>query len=292
MPTYEINLHAQLACVWEATARKPGNVHRFRDFEDTHYLDFLTSAAILGPILGDALFRFVGATVHEAVRRTREVVRGNTNLGVILLLTPLAKVAREADLRAGVQRALACLEVDDARQVYAAMRLARPGGLGAAAEEDVAAEPTVTLREAMVLAADRDLIARQYANGFTEVFDVGAPTVLEGMRQTGSLEGAIVYAHLTLMAAYPDSLIARKRGLEEARASAARARAVLEAGWPAKEAGRQALRELDGWLRAEGHARNPGTTADLITASLFVLLRQRQIRLPLEVPWEMREGAA
>src|SRR5215467_848957 len=99
-----VGLCVQLACVWEATARKPGNVHRFRDFEDAHYLDFVTAAAAVGPILGDALFRLVGTTVHEAVRQVRSVVRGNTHLGAILLLAPLAKVAREPDLRASVER--------------------------------------------------------------------------------------------------------------------------------------------------------------------------------------------
>ena len=46
-----IGLHAQLACIWEATARKPGNVHRFVDFDDLTYLDFLTSAAAVAPVL-------------------------------------------------------------------------------------------------------------------------------------------------------------------------------------------------------------------------------------------------
>ena len=42
---------AQVACLLEATARKPGNVHRYRDFEDLHFLDFLLSAtAIAGPL--------------------------------------------------------------------------------------------------------------------------------------------------------------------------------------------------------------------------------------------------
>ena len=40
-----VGLCAQLACVLEATARKPGNVHRFADFDDVSYLDFVTAAA-------------------------------------------------------------------------------------------------------------------------------------------------------------------------------------------------------------------------------------------------------
>jgi triphosphoribosyl-dephospho-CoA synthase len=131
----------------------------------------------------------------------------------------------------------------------------------------------------MELAADRDLIARQYANGFAQIFDEGVPALCLGLEVAGDLERAVIYCHLQLMAAHPDSLIQRKRGRAEAEEAAARARVVLEAGWPAT--GHEALRDLDAWLRAVGHQRNPGTTADLVTACLFVALRQRIITLPV-----------
>src|SRR5207302_384138 len=93
-------LCAQLACIWEATARKPGNVHRYRDFSDCGYLDFLLSAAAVAPILEKAGERRVGATVLAGVHATRSVVITNTNLGILLLLAPLAAVPREKNLRA------------------------------------------------------------------------------------------------------------------------------------------------------------------------------------------------
>jgi triphosphoribosyl-dephospho-CoA synthase len=283
--TATIGLHAQLACIWEATARKPGNVHPFHDFADTGYIDFLTSAAAIAPVLADAAGGFVGATVLEAVQRTREVARANTNLGIILLLAPLARVEAWPDGRAGVLSVLEGLSVEDAALVYQAIVLAGAGGLGQVPEQDVHDVPTVTLREAMALAADRDGIARQYVNGFADVFDHGAPALMAGIERTGCLEGGIIHAHLHLMSLLPDTLIARKRGAAEAEESARRAAAVLESGWPRTAAGRAALVELDAWLRAEGHQRNPGTTADLTAASMFALLRQRRLRLPLEVPW-------
>jgi triphosphoribosyl-dephospho-CoA synthase len=280
-----IGLHAQLACIWEATARKPGNVHRFVDFDDLSYLDFLASAAAVAPVLAAAPGCRVGRTVLEGVRRTRQVVRTNSNLGILLLLVPLAKAAAEPDLSAGLARVLDDLDVEDSRLVYEAIRMANPGGLGRSAEQDIKDTPTLPLREIMALAADRDLIARQYANGFREVFDEGAPAVLEGMGQTGSLEGAILYGHLCLMAHYPDTLIARKCGPVEATESALRARSVLDKGWPHTPASRDAFADLDAWLRGEGRRRNPGTTADLIAACLFVLLWERKIALPLQCPW-------
>jgi triphosphoribosyl-dephospho-CoA synthase len=288
-PDDQLGLHAQLACIWEATARKPGNVHRFRDFADTTFVDFLASAAAIAPVLAVAPHHSVGVTVAECVRRTRQVAHHNTNLGIALLLAPLAKARPQPEYRADVERVLAGLSVEDAAQAYRAIRAAKPGGLGEVEEGDVRAEPDRPLRVLMALAADRDLIARQYANGFAEVFDDGAPAVLAGARLTGCLEGGIVHAHLSLMARHPDSLIARKRGDLEARESARKAREVLEEGWPFTAPGRTALAELDAWLRGQGHARNPGTTADLIAASLFVLLREGRLDhrgLPWALPGE------
>jgi triphosphoribosyl-dephospho-CoA synthase len=280
-----IGLHAQLACVWEATARKPGNVHRFVDFDDLSYLDFLTSAAAVAPVLAAAADHRVGQTVLEGVRRTRQVAITNSNLGILLLLAPLTKAAVESDHRTGLMRVLDDLDVEDSRLVYEAIRLANPGGLGRTAEQDVKDEPTLPLRAVMALAADRDLIARQYANGFREVFEDGAPAILEGMKRTGSMEGAILYAHLCLMARYPDTLIGRKCGAVEAMESALRARAVLDKGWPHTSEGRDALADLDAWLRADGRRRNPGATADLIAACLFVVLHERSVVLPLQCLW-------
>jgi triphosphoribosyl-dephospho-CoA synthase len=284
-----IGLYAQLACIWEATARKPGNVHPFCDHDDAGYIDFLTSAAAIAPVLVEAGTRSVGATVLEAVQRTRQVVRANTNLGIILLLAPLARAEPWPDGRAVVSAVLDALTIEDAALAYQAIVLSGAGGLGQAPEQDVRKMPTVSLREAMALAADRDRIARQYATGFADVFDQGAPAILSGIDHTGCLEGGIIHAYLHLMSLFPDTLIGRKRGTAEAAESARRAAAVLSAGWPQSPTGRAALDELDTWLRAKGHQRNPGTTADLIAASLFVLLRQSRLRLPLDVPWTRSE---
>jgi triphosphoribosyl-dephospho-CoA synthase len=274
----DAGLCAQIACIWEATARKPGNVHRFRDFADSTYADFLLSAAAIGPIMTIACQRRIGAVILDAVRATRCVTGTNTNLGIVLLLAPLAAVPPDQELRSGVERALAGLDVEDARLTYEAIRLAAPGGLGRATEQDVAHEPTQTLQQVMTLAAERDLIARQYANGFADVFDDGVPALLTGLQRHGSIEGAIIFAHLHLMADHPDTLIARKRGWAEAEEAARRARAVLDTGW-------WGLSEFDAWLRTEGHSRNPGATADLLTACLFILLREKRILLPSPLPW-------
>jgi triphosphoribosyl-dephospho-CoA synthase len=280
-----IGLCAHLACIWEATARKPGNVHRYADFADLTYLDLLQSAAAVAPVLHVASLCGVGKTVLEAVKATRRVAPTNTNLGIVLLIAPLAAVPPSEDLRQGLSRVLDALDVSDARAVYEAIRLSAAGGLGRVPEQDIREEPTKNLREVMALAAERDLVARQYANGFHEIFDGGVPAVCRGLEQTGCLEDAIIYGHLHLLASYPDSLIVRKRGLAEAQEASRRARSVLEHDWPQGKDSQQALAELDRWLRAVGHGRNPGTTADLLTACLFILLREGTIDLPPQFPW-------
>jgi triphosphoribosyl-dephospho-CoA synthase len=267
---------AQIACILEATARKPGNVHRFADFEDATYLDFLLSAAaIAGPM---DVHERVGEMVFASVEATRRLVATNTNLGMILLLAPLA-VARAGiappsgdNLRHHLHHVLQDLTLDDARHVYAAIRLARPGGLGTTTDQDVCDEPTVTLLDAMRLAADRDLIARQYANDYADVFDLALPAMRSALSDDPSAERAIIHAHLTVLSQVPDTLIARKLGPDIAAEASRRARAVLDGTAP--------IHEFDRWLRSDGHRRNPGATADLIAAALFAALSDGTIEVP------------
>ena len=76
------------------------------------------------------------------------------------------------------------------------------------------------------------------------------------------------------MPSHGDSLIARKCGAGAVAAGFAAGRArCCEAGQPGDENYYAALADFDFWLRADGHRRNPGTTADLIAAALFAGLR-------------------
>jgi triphosphoribosyl-dephospho-CoA synthase len=273
-PGLSVGQCAELACLLEVTARKPGNVHRGADFEDVRYVDFVVSAVAIAPALNQAEELGVGPTVRECIRRTRDLVGSNTNLGIVLLLAPLAAVPSDQRLAAGIGAVLERLTIADAQAVYEAIRLARPGGLGHVPEQDVAGEPTEHLRSVMQRASQRDLIARQYVNGFQEVFHVGLPILTSPQIESANWEEAIILCHLELMARHPDTLIARKRGELEAAEAARRAADVLVAGWPRADDSRRRFAELDAWLRAVGHERNPGTTADLVTASLFAALRE------------------
>ncbi len=265
---------ATLACLLEATAPKVGNVHRGADFDDLTFHDFSTSAVAIAPAMEAAAERGIGRTVLDAIAATRSVVDTNTNLGIVLLLAPLAAVPRDQPLTtASVKGVLAGLTPDDCRLVYEAIRLAQPGGLGKTAEMDVQDDPPQCLLAAMRAAADRDLVARQYAKDFALVLDETLPSLVAGRQRGWSLTEAIVHTHLQLLARYADSLILRKGGAELANQVSAIARQVLEAGSPGDESYFAAVADFDFWLRADGNRRNPGTTADLLAAALFAGLR-------------------
>jgi triphosphoribosyl-dephospho-CoA synthase len=277
---------ATLACLLEATAAKPGNVHRGSDFDDLTYLDFAVSAAAIGPVIEAAMHspssRRLGALVLSAVEATRQTVATNTNLGTVLLIAPLALVPRDQPLTSGIQQVLHGLNADDTRDVYAAIRLAQPGGLGKVPEADIHARPPDDLLAAMRLAADRDLVARQYTNNFAEVLGCVVPWLEEGLSRGWPLGEAIIHVHLRMLSEFPDSLIARKCGPGVALEAAANAASVLSAGVPGDENYHAALADLDFWLRSDHHRRNPGTTADLIAAGLFAALREGVIRPPFK----------
>jgi triphosphoribosyl-dephospho-CoA synthase len=278
----------QLACLLEASAPKPGNVSPGHAFEDLRYEDFVASALAIGRPFEGAGTRPLGETVRLAIEATREWTKSNTNLGIVLMLAPLARAAingvgshftnREMTpdpitvLRSAVGVVLAETTVDDAREVYKAIRLARPGGLGKAGAQDIADEPTMTLLEVMRLAADRDDIASEYATGFELTFATGAPAVARARADGLPWDDATVEAYLTLLAARPDTHIVRRTGAAAAGEVSRRARAVLAEGGVRTLAGRQAIDDMDRAMRDARNSLNPGTTADLTAAAIFVVL--------------------
>jgi triphosphoribosyl-dephospho-CoA synthase len=271
--------HAFLACLLEATARKPGNVHPDAEFDDLIYADFVRSAVAAAPAFENAVERGVGATVLDAIQRTQSAVARNTNLGIVLLVAPLACVPAEISLGKGIPDVLSSLGQRDAEEVYDAIRLANPGGLGRVDDQDLSDFPSVTLLEAMRLAADRDGVAAQYAFNFSTVF-AGAKRLAQFEPFAARWTEAVVDLHVWLMAEFPDTLIARKCGADVVGESARRATAVLDAGGIETTAGKAKLAELDLWLRADGHRRNPGTTADLVAGCLFAALREGVVSPP------------
>ncbi|MCL2430919.1 MAG: triphosphoribosyl-dephospho-CoA synthase [Alphaproteobacteria bacterium] len=265
------------ACRDELDAPKPGNVHVYAAGHRMTVAEFEDSAvAAAGPLCAQGAR--VGVRIRAAIEATNRAVGTNTNLGIVLLCAPLAAAAERAlaapaaaggDLRACLTRVLDGLDVADAADAFAAIVQAAPAGLGHAAQHDVFAPPQVTLKEAMTAAADRDLVARQYATAFADVFDLGMPLHVAATARGRDPKLATLAVYLGFLSRFPDSHILRKHGAaaaREVRRTAQRFDALLdETGDPAS-----LFPQLLAWdrsLKAQG--LNPGSSADLTVATLF-----------------------
>lgn len=283
-----IALAAEIACLLEVSAPKPGNVTRFADFSDTRYIDFLASAAIIGTVLRKAARTTTGSLILEVVGETARIVGRNTNLGIALLFAPIAKAALlggRRPLRSRLSAVLASLTQTDGQKIYEAIRLASPGGLGKARQLDVrTTHGNVPLMEAMRSAMDRDSISREYATDFEITFSIGAPTLTRFVKDSGDPEASIIQTYLTLLFRIPDSLIARKCGDREAKRVSQQAGAILAEGGAFTQEGRRRLTSWDRTLRKQGNRLNPGTTADLTAAALFAVMLQEGVEFVLKNP--------
>lgn len=251
------------ACLTELDALKVGNVHAYAAGHRMEVADFARSAEVSAPGLARE-GAGVGARVLAGVAATREAVGQNTNLGILLLCAPLAKAAETGLPLSAV---LGGLDAQDARDVYTAIRVASPGGLGQAARYDVIGEDAPPpLADAMAEAAPRDRIARAYVTGFSDIPAIGLPA-LSAARAAGLDKAWVASAvHLAYLAAVPDSHILRKHGAETAEAIRAEAAALRErTDLNAKPVAD--LLAVDAAWKARGV--NPGTSADFTVATLF-----------------------
>jgi triphosphoribosyl-dephospho-CoA synthase len=268
-PRSEALRHAFLAaCRSELEALKPGNVHVHGEGHGMTVKDFLASAAAAAPALCRAQSS-VGRRIRDAVAASWAAVPRNTNLGIILLAAPLIAAAESGTgkLRDRVMRIVEALTVSDAADCFAAIAQANPAGLGRVPAQDVATAPTDTLRAAMMLAAERDRIARQYATGYEDVFALGVARIAEGRRLGHPAPWTTTLVYLDFLTSFPDSHIARKYGMETAERVRREADALTRRLPSEPEAAFPLLLEFDRDLKARG--LNPGTSADLTVASLL-----------------------
>lgn len=268
------------ACEQEVSAPKPGNVNCFSDAHNMQKQDFINSAHAIAPILSPPNIA-IGEMILQAITATRAVVNCNTNLGIVLLFAPLCSAVHHCDqfeqLPAALNTVLNNLTINDAHACYQAIRLAEAGGMGSNDQQDINDIPTITLRAAMALAQDRDLIAAQYLNNYHEIFHIGLPSLTSAINCGESVEWASAFAYLKLLSSIPDTLICRKYGLECAQQVMIKAQQLVD---NASENNKLSSVDLDiiAWdneLKQE--AINPGTTADLTAASLLLSAFQEML---------------
>jgi triphosphoribosyl-dephospho-CoA synthase len=122
------------------------------------------------------------------------------------------------------------------------------------------------------MAADYDDVAKEWVTNYSVTFELGYPFFRKVLEQTGDLNVATVHVFLRILSENPDTLIARKVGLEKAREVTLKAREALAEGGLMTEKGKKLVNELDQKLRTPDHRFNPGTTADLTASTLMVAL--------------------
>lgn len=267
------------ACLAELEALKPGNVHIFADGHGMQVQDFIKSAEVSAPVLcNDEQFgsRTLGQRILAALEVTYAAVSCNTNLGIILLAAPVVQAALQypkLPLQTALQQVLQETTVDDAAHVYAGIRLVNPAGMGQRSEHDVSQAPQITLLAAMQLAAGQDMVARQYVEGYAQIWTQALPLYVHGIARWQRPAWALTAVYLYWLSSVPDSHIARKYGEAAALNVQQAARQHVEA-FMALDNPKNYLPALLQWdqsLKQQGI--NPGTSADLtvITAMLAAL---------------------
>jgi len=297
-----VNACLQLAILLEINTPKPGNVHRNAKFNKTNYEHFLASAVAIAPSFKTAATQGIltaerktplaeigiGRIIKDAIERINSWQHGgNTLLGTTILLTPMAAAAGKtlkenketfnlAKFRADIKSIVTATTPEDAVAVYEAIDIAKPGGLNKAPQFD-ANEPSskqkilktrTTLFEVFKISAEYDSVSSEWANNYTIVFDVGYPFLKKEVETENNINKAVVHTFLKILSKIPDTLIARKTGLAKAKEITSQAKQVLKLGGLNTEKGKKTLVKFDENLRDSENKLNPGTTADLITATL------------------------
>jgi triphosphoribosyl-dephospho-CoA synthase len=288
----------ELAILYEVSGYpKPGNVHRTADFPETTFEHFLASAVAIAPSFRRGAEQGIrvsegeigpsevgiGSVIKDAVdRMLGSQSDGNTLLGAIILLAPLAaaagmtKVFSLPKLRKNIKLIVESTTPEDAVAVYDAIALVNPGGLNKAAELDVTdpeskkkiLDEGITLLDTFKISSSYDSITSEWVNNYPITFDLGYPYFVKQLKETRDINTATVHAFMKILSEVPDTFISRKVGQSKAESISAEAKEVLKQGGLTTPLGRNLLMKLDISLRDPKHDLSPGTTADITEAVL------------------------
>lgn len=280
----EIAKIAQIASALEVSGcPKPGNVHRTRDYDDMVFEDFIISGIVIGDTIREACSDVdienpqLGKYILQAVAETDRWIKNNTNLGIVMMTTPIAIAAAISDsfddIRENVKLLMGNTSVDDACDLYDAINIADAGGMGDQDEYDVASDNAKnelrangqTMFDVLKISAPWDMLAREMTSDMPVVFELGYPTYHE-LKDKKTLNEACLLTFLTILSQVPDTLISRKYGNDEALKISMMTRDLLK--MKDSDDFLDQVGEFDDYLFANKY--NPGTTADLTAASIFV----------------------
>ncbi len=265
-----------------ATTPKPGLVDRTSAPQS--YLQFTSSAIALYSHFKNAADEArIGRIIYEA---SRDMLRwqkgGNTHLGAMLLLAPLARAAYLSktfnEIRGSLRRVLQALGYHDTLHVLKAISLVRPGKLGRVALFDVNNPKTyeVVRGEKMGLLdvlkpySGYEVVATEYVTYYHYSFNHGFGYLVKNLRQGLGLNDAGINTFLNILAHLPDSHVARRHGRAAARTLSNLSRQVLNAGGVSTRQGRLLFEDLSEKVARAGF--KPAATADILAISYALLM--------------------
>lgn len=288
MDPKKIGQIAQIASVLEVSGYpKPGNVHRTRDFHDMVFEDFLISGIVIGDsiekvansaILNNLSKIEVGKYILEGVKETNKWIANNTNLGIIMLLTPIAASAAISDdfktLRENIYRIIKATTVNDAINLYEAINIADAGGMGNQDKFDVNDSNAINeliknnqnIFDVLEISASWDNLAYELVNKMPISFNIGCSTFYK-LNKSNSLNNSTILTFLTILSEIPDTLISRKYGNKRAEKVSNLAKDLLKYKNEDSIFNKK-LNQFDDYLFK--NKLNPGTTADLTAASIML----------------------
>ncbi len=296
----------EMAILFEVTANKPGNVNPTSGFDGTRIEHFLSSAVAASSTFEKAAKRgmevsegkisisetHIGQLIRDCVSDIDAWQKGgNTLLGTVMLFIPIAVAAgivpwnekgefSLTEIRKNIKLAVESTTVQDAVDLYDAIAIAKPSGLNEAPDLSVSSaesktrlvKENVTLFQVFKIAEGYDDICYEWVNNYPISFDTGYPDILEKLKtKKSNLNNAILHTFLKILSERPDTFISRKVGLEKAKEVTAEATKILRIGGIQTKKGQDAIDLFDKHLREAGNKCNPGTTADITSATIALL---------------------
>ena len=284
---------------------KPGNVHRTNNFEDTRFEHFLAGIAAIQPVfreLCEKIYKCVDTDTLDFSKielglfykkSTKEMMRwqsgGNVLLGHILILAPLVSAAticvkldkfKLEDFKSTLKKLIIDATVEDTLNLYDAIKICNPGGLGQIEKYDIYGENSydeirqdaITLKQIFEFSKDYDLISNEYFSGFSITLEEGVPYFIETFEKTKDINIAIVNTYLKLLSSHLDTLIIRKSGKEGAVKVSKTASEIINFGGISTKKGLDLTIKFDKDLCKQNGKMNPGTIADLVAGVIFCAL--------------------
>ncbi len=284
---------------------KPGNVHRTRDYPNTQFEHFIAAICAILPEFNKFCLRInkeskdnkkdlsyirLGMLFRKAAKKMIQWQNGgNVILGHILILAPLVATStlcisqnrnKFSDFKDILNIIIKDTTIQDAIDLYEAIRISNVGGLGTIEKYDINDKEAIsqlkndnmTLKKIFKFSEDKDMISKEYITGFNIILNEGLPYFLDIFNKSKNINIATVNTFLYILSKYPDTLIIKKSNYSDAKRISDKALEILKYEGLLTPKGTDLINELDDVLYGEKGRLNPGTTADLIVGVLFCAL--------------------